>query len=128
MAVTTEEILAAAGELAGRTLTDGEEEILSVLCEGELAAWRGRLRESVREETCRGTLVVACALGALAAMETAWESGAGGIVSFSAGDLSVREAEGQTAEARAGSLRRQAERLMAPYARDEGFAFWEVEG
>ena len=26
------------------------------------------------------------------------------------------------------ALRRQAERLMAPYARDEGFAFWEVEG
>ena len=24
--------------------------------------------------------------------------------------------------------KRQAERLMAPYARDEGFAFWEVEG
>lgn len=54
MAVTTEEILAAARELAGRAMTDGEES--------------------------------------------------------------------------ANALRRQAERLMAPYARDEGFAFWEVEG
>lgn len=50
------------------------------------------------------------------------------MVSFSAGDLSVRETEGQTAEESANALRRQAERLMAPYARDEGFAFWEVEG
>ena len=32
MAVTTEEILAAARELAGRAMTDGEEKILSVLC------------------------------------------------------------------------------------------------
>lgn len=52
----------------------------------------------------------------------------GRVVSFSAGDLSVRETEGQTAEESANALRRQAERLMAPYARDEGFAFWEVEG
>lgn len=73
-------------------------------------------------------LTVACAWGALAAMETAWEHGAGRVVSFSAGDLSVRETEGQTAEESANALRRQAERLMAPYARDEGFAFWEVEG
>ena len=126
--MTTEEILAAARELAGRAMTDGEEKILSVLCAGELAAWRGRLREGMTEEQCQDVLVVACALGALAAMGTAWESSAGGVVSFSAGDLSVREADGQTAEERADSLRRQAERLMAPYARDEGFAFWEVEG
>ena len=128
MAVTTEEILAAAREFAGRTMTDGEENILSVLCGGELTAWRERLKEDATEEECHGVLVVACALGALAAMGTAWESGAGGVVSFSAGDLSVREADGQTAEERADSLRWQAERLMAPYARDEGFAFWEVEG
>lgn len=128
MAVTTEEILAAARELAGRTMTDGEEKILSVLCAGELSAWRARLREDVDEEDCHETLVVACAWGALAAIGTAWENGAGRVVSFSAGDLSVRETEGQTAEESANALRRQAERLMAPYARDEGFAFWEVEG
>ena len=119
MAVTTEEILAAARELAGRAMTDGEEKILSVLCAGELGAWRGRLREGVTEEDCGD---------ALTAMETAWEHGSGRVVSFSAGDLSVRETEGQTAEESANALRRQAERLMAPYARDEGFAFWEVEG
>ena len=31
-------------------------------------------------------------------------------------------------EAMDAARRRQAEWLMAPYARDEGFAFWEVEG
>ena len=46
MAVTTEEILAAARELAGRAMTDGEEKILSVLCAGELGAWRGRRRRA----------------------------------------------------------------------------------
>lgn len=80
------------------------------------------------EEDCGDALTVACAWGALAAMETAWEHGSGRVVSFSAGDLSVRETAGQTAEESANTLRRQAERLMAPYARDEGFAFWEVEG
>ena len=98
MAVTTEEILAAARELAGRAMTDGEEKILSVLCAGELGTWRGRLREGVTEEDCGDALTVACAWGALAAMETAWEHGSGRVVSFSAGDLSVRETEGQTAE------------------------------
>ena len=70
MAVTTEEILAAARELAGRAMTDGEEKILSVLCAGELGAWRGRLREGVTEEDCGDALTVAGAWGALAAMET----------------------------------------------------------
>lgn len=37
MAVTTEEILAAARELAGWAMTDGEEKILSVLCAGSWA-------------------------------------------------------------------------------------------
>ena len=127
MAVTTEEILAAARELAGRAMTDGEEKILSVLCAGELGAWRGRLREGVTEEDCGDALTVACAWGALAAMETAWEQGSGRVVSFSAGDLSVRETEGQTAEESANALRRQAERLMAPYLAD-GFAFRGVLG
>lgn len=40
MAVTMEEILAAARELAGRAMTDGEEKILSVLCAGELNSER----------------------------------------------------------------------------------------
>lgn len=85
MAVTTEEILAAARELAGRAMTDGEEKILSVLCAGELGAWRGRLREGVTEEDCGDALTVACAWGALAAMETAWEHGSGRVVSFPQG-------------------------------------------
>lgn len=63
MAVTTEEILAAARELAGRAMTDGEEKILSVLCAGELGAWRGWLREGVTEEDCGDALTVACAWG-----------------------------------------------------------------
>lgn len=82
MAVTTEEILAAARELAGRAMMDGEEKILSVLCAGELGAWRGRLREGVTEEDCGDALTVACAWGALAAMETAWEHGSGRVVSI----------------------------------------------
>lgn len=81
MAVTTEEILAVARELARRAMTDGEEKILSVLCAGELGAWRGRLREGVTEEDCGDALTVACAWGALAAMETAWEQGSGRVVS-----------------------------------------------
>ena len=48
-------------------------------------------------------------------------------VSFTAGDLRVdRGSRGMDACAR--SLGRQAEALMAPFVRDEAFAFWEVEG
>ena len=55
MAVTTEEILAAARELAGRAMTDGEEKILSVLCAGT-----GRLaRTAARGRDRRGL----CLLG-----------------------------------------------------------------
>ena len=85
MAVTTEEILAAARELAGRAMTDGEEKILSVLCAGELGAWRGRLREGVTEEDCGDALTVACAWGALAAMEVPGNMGRAGWCHFPRG-------------------------------------------
>ena len=48
-------------------------------------------------------------------------------VSFTAGDLRVDRGSGGM-DACARSLGRQAEALMAPFVRDEAFAFWEVEG
>lgn len=78
------------------------------------------------EEDCGDALTVACAGGA-GGHGDGREHGAGRVVSFSAGDLSVRKRRGRRRRER-NALRRQAERLMAPYARDESFAFWEVEG
>lgn len=50
------------------------------------------------------------------------EAGTDGVTSFSAGDLTVH-----TGGDGAGAMRRQAERLMAPYLAD-GFAFRGVLG
>ena len=49
-------------------------------------------------------------------------------VSFTAGDLRGGTGAAGGMDACARSLGRQAEALMAPFVRDEAFAFWEVEG
>ena len=43
---------------------------------------------------------------------------------FSAGDLTIETGGGE----RGGRLRRQAEQIMAPYRKDDGFAFRGVRG
>ena len=57
-----------------------------------------------------------------AGIGVAMEAGTDGVTSFSAGDLTVH-----TGGDGAGAMRRQAERLMAPYLAD-GFAFRGVLG
>ena len=108
---------------AGRELTDGEENVLSILCGGALEQWLGRLREDVTEEDCQDLLVVASAWTALAGMTGALEQSQPTPLSFSAGDLTVRAREDRTGDACARSLQSQAERLMEPYVQDGCFAF-----
>lgn len=95
-----EDVLAVAKTFAGRSLTEGEEEVLSLLCGAAWDRWKGLLREEVTEADCGELLTVAAAWTALSAV--------GGALTQSLG--------------------RQAAALMAPFVRDEAFAFWEVEG
>lgn len=104
---------------------EAEAELLAALCEAAEAAWAARLRSGVAAADC-GT-AFACAAAFTAAADLAAGS-CGGVVSFTAGEISVK-ARG-TAEEAAGTalLRQTAERLMAPYAEAEDFSFRGVRG
>ena len=71
--ISRQAVLEVALCFAGRELTDGEENVLSILCGGALEQWLGRLREDVTEEDCQDLLVVASAWTALAGMTGALE-------------------------------------------------------
>ena len=88
--ISRQAVLEVALCFAGRELTDGEENVLSILCGGALEQWLGRLREDVTEEDCQDLLVVASAWTALAGMTGALEQSQPTPLSFSAGDLTVR--------------------------------------
>ena len=102
--ISRQAVLEVALCFAGRELTDGEENVLSILCGGALEQWLGRLREDVTEEDCQDLLVVASAWTALAGMTGALEQSQPTPLSFSAGDLTVRAREDRTGDACARSL------------------------
>lgn len=104
----------------------GEEETLASLCQAAQEELEGRLRPDVTAEECRGALVIAAAWIALAGLWVSRQGGEEDITAWSAGDVSVsgRRSAGE----RAAVYRAQAERLMAPYVADGGFAFLGVRG
>ena len=55
--ISQQAVLEVALCFAGRELTDGEENVLSILCGGALEQWLGRLREDVTEEDCQDLLL-----------------------------------------------------------------------
>lgn len=104
----------------------GEEELplLEVLCETAEAELRGRLKAGVSAEDCGGAFPAAAAWMALAGLYGG--RGGGEPTSWTAGAVSV--SGGVSAGEQARTLREQAERLMAPYLRDDGFCFRGVRG
>ena len=122
-----EDVLDLALAFAGRALTEGEEGVLSLLCETAWDRWAGQLRDGVTVEDFGQVMAVAAAWTDLSAVAGALEQSQPVPVSFTAGDLRVDRGSGGM-DACARSLGRQAEALMAPFVRDEAFAFWEVEG
>ena len=113
-------IYALAASLAGEQLSQGQQELLAALCRAAEAELTARLRPGITAEQCADALVPAAAWTALAGLAGATEEAA---ASFRVGDVSVtRDASA------AGRLLEQAERLMAPWSGDGGFAFREVRG
>lgn len=92
--------------------------ILCGLAEQELTR---RLKKGLTAESCGTAFRVAGAWLAL----SGYAAGDGGGL-LKAGDLTLDE--GMTAAQRAELLRRQAELLLAPFIKDEGFAFLGVRG
>lgn len=115
-----EKITALSMELGGLDEADRETVgMFSRAAEGEL---RRRLREDIKPEDCEPAFLMAAAF-----LTLAWHlTGQGGeeVESFSAGDLTIRA--GGTERSR--SLVEQAERMLAPYCRDDAFAFRGVKG
>lgn len=119
-----EKILALAMGIAGAAEED--ETLLEALCGAAEAAWMARLKEGVSAETCGEAFC--CAAAFTAAADFAISQGSDRVSSFTAGEISVKSREGSDASAMAAALRQTAERLMAPYAEAENFAFKGVRG
>lgn len=106
-----------------RTMSGAEEsdQTLALLCQAAEAELKAQLRPGVAPEDCAPAFTAAAAWMALAG----WYAGqnAGGVRSFSAGDLSI-----QTGQTDPAGLLAQAERVMAPYRVDGRFAFQGVRG
>lgn len=104
---------------------EGQEALLEDLCQAAEAELAGKLREGLAPEDCAGAFPAAAAWLALAGL-CAGQGAVGEPPSWSAGAVSVSGAA--PAGERAGTLRKQAFELMAPYLRDEGFFFRGVRG
>ena len=119
----TEEIYTIAAAIA--MPSEGETELLELLCAASEQELTGILRPGVTVADCREAFL--CADGYLAAAGLL--AGRGGQTEqFTAGEVSIRTA---AAGGRGEELRSLAERLMAPYSNSGGggaFAFREVPG
>lgn len=97
-----------------------ESDRLRTLCELAVAELTGLLRPGVTAEDCGGAFVPAAAWLALAYQAEGEEDS---VASFTAGEVSIRK---QGVGERVNALRRQAEAILRPYLRDEGFHFGSV--
>ena len=103
---------------------EAELPLLEVLCEAAELELAGRLKNGLAVEDCGGAFPVAAAWMALAGLYGG--RGGGEPSSWTAGAVSV--SGGSSDGEQADTLRGQAERLMAPYLRDDGFYFRGVRG
>lgn len=120
----TEQIL----ELACGITSPSEEErsLLETLCHAAAAAWTARLKDNVSAEDCGEAFL--CAVAFAAAADFAVGRNSNGLESFTAGEISVRRSGSVEGNSQAKALRKTAERLMAPYTKQETFAFKGVRG
>lgn len=116
----TEEILRLCRAMGAE---EDQEELLLPLVQAARRRLEGRLRTGVLPEDCGPAFPLSAAMLAMEGLERA--SGAGGAVSFTAGEVSIRTGgTGKKGE----SLSAQAERLLSPWLGATGFAFQGVRG
>lgn len=94
-----------------------ESEALSVLCAEAERELKGRLRADLTAEECGDAFPLAAAWLALAKLCAAEEDE---VESLTAGDVTIRRRE---SEYRRKALELQAEQVIKPYIKDEGFSF-----
>ena len=118
MSGTQETALTLARELSGGG--EAEEALLELLWQAAEQQWEKRLRPGMTTEDCGKAFP--CAVAFTAAADLAAARGGEGVSGFTAGSVSVR------IRGAAESLRRTAERLMAPFAVPDDFCFRGVRG
>ena len=118
MSGTQETALTLARELSGAG--EAEEALLELLCQAAEQQWEKRLRPGMTTEDCGKAFTAAADLAAA--------RGGEGVSGFTAGSVSVRIRGAAESCALAESLRRTAERLMAPFAVPDDFCFRGVRG
>ena len=114
-----EEIVVLAAGLTGQETGP----LLEDLCTAAERYWTGRLKEGISPEDCGAAFPLAAAMVVMDGLERA--VGSGKVTSFTAGEVSIRT-EGETG--RRETRTAQAERLMAPWLGETGFAFRGVAG
>ena len=124
MSGTQETALTLARELSGAG--EAEEALLELLCQAAEQQWEKRLRPGMTTEDCGEAFP--CAVAFTAAADLAAARGGEGVSGFTAGSVSVRIRGAAESCALAESLRRTAERLMAPFAVPDDFCFRGVRG
>lgn len=120
----TERILELACGIANPSET--EQAILETLCHAAEAEWVARLKSGVSPEDCGEAFL--CAAAFTAAADFTVSRNSEGVESFTAGEISIRRNGSAEGRSQADALRKTAERLMAPYAETESFAFRGVRG
>ena len=124
MSALQETVLTLARELSGAV--EAEEALLELLCQAAEQRWNKRLRPGVTAEDCGEAFP--CAVAFTAAADLAAARGGEGVSGFTAGSVSLRIRSAAESCALAESLRRTAERLMAPFAAPVDFCFRGVRG
>ena len=113
-----EEILALCKAMGA---AEDQQTLLLPLIEAVSAALEGRLKGGVTPQDCGSAFALAAAMLVMDALELA--AGGARVESFTAGDVSIRTGSGGESSAKA-----QAERLLAPWLGETGFAFRGVAG
>lgn len=101
------------------------EELLLPLIRAVCELLAARLKAGIAPEDCGPAFPLAVAMIAIDRL-SGMTGGGGEVTSFTAGELTIRKEAGSSGQNRTLSV--QAEELLAPWLRNTGFLFQEVEG
>lgn len=104
---------------------EDQEELLLPLVQAVQRQLAGRLKAGLLPEDCGPAFPLAAAMTAMDRL-SGMTGGGGDVTSFTAGDLTIRRETGNGGLSK--TLSAQADRLLAPWLGDNGFAFYGVEG
>lgn len=106
--------------------SEAEAALLEALCYAAEEELCRCIQEDLTAQDCRSAFLCAAAFTAAARMLPC-RAGSGEAEDFTVGEVTIRSSNGDAADS-SQALSFAAQRLIAPYRRDEGFAFLGVRG